>query len=786
MVVDDAADYGTPANSLSARFPLLATEWHPTLNGDLAPTLVTPGAKLKAHWLCPVCSHVWQARVSSRTHGHGCPTCARKETGRLKSLPRPGDSLAERFPKIAAEWHPSKNGDLTPETVGYASNKKVWWLCARCGHEWHIQVSNRTSGSSCRKCAHSALRRPKPGASLAERNPAVTEEWHPTLNGDLTPSEVAFSAKRKAWWKCAGCGNEWEASVGNRAAGAGCPGCRRRGKGRKRSPRATKDAEASSNSAPMASKPTQTTLPGTPEPSSEDHGAPPGTSLTERFPEVAAQWHPSQNRDLKPARFRWASNVQAWWLCPTCGHEWSAMIISRTRGGAGCPQCGRRRAGAALGTPKPGQSLAERLPELAAQWHPTRNGDLTPTMVTAKSGKRAWWLCPTCGNEWEAQIGSRADGSGCKACATRQSAVAYAKPRPGQSLAEQDPELAGQWHPTRNGDLTPHDVTGNSGKKAWWLCTRGHEWQAMINNRTKARGCPKCILWGTSAEEIRLRHELFAAGVPIEVERAIIYPQQGRPLNCDMVVPAWNVVIEFDGNRFHKTASGHEKDRRKTAALEDAGWTVIRVREDLEPISDRDVVVPKFSSEVERAKAVLGRLDQLGHSATHNDEYLNTDKPWAAAAAETEIRRPRTRSLASELPGLAAQWDPVKNAPLTPEHVTFGSGQKAWWLCPVCGNNWQAVIGSRASGVGCPACGHKASVNARSKPKPGNSLADRHPHIAAEWHPTRNGDLAPDAVAPRSSKKVWWLCPMCGSEWEAIVAKRTARGTGCPIGCHRQ
>ena len=97
-----------------------------------------------------------------------------------------------------------------------------------------------------------------------------------------------------------------------------------------------------------------------------------------------------------------------------------------------------------------------------------------------------------------------------------------------------------------------------------------------------------------------------------------------------MVVPAWNLVIEFDGNKFHKTPEGHDKDRRKTATLEDAGWRVIRVREDLEPIGGRDVVVAKFSSEVDRAKAVLIKLDQLGHRATRHDEYLATDAAWAA------------------------------------------------------------------------------------------------------------------------------------------------------------
>lgn len=779
MTTDRGEHEGThsPSSNLHATHPMLAAQWHPTLN-DRDPSSVTAGAKLKAFWLCPACRHVWQARVSSRAHGHGCPACARRETGRLKSLPQPGDSLAERFPDIAAEWHSSLNDDLTPEMVGYASNKKVWWLCAACGHEWQIWVASRTGGSSCRKCAHATLRKPKPGGSLAERNPAVAAEWHPTHNGDVTPSDVAFSAKRKAWWRCAGCGNEWEASVGNRAVGAGCPGCSRRGRrARTATPktRPTEPAQALDVSPPRDSKG------AAPVPN-----VPPGTALSERYPEVAAQWHPVRNEALRPAEFRWASNVRAWWLCPTCGHEWSAIIISRTRGGAGCPKCGRRRAGAALGTPKPGQSLSERLPGLAAQWHPTRNGELTPATVAAKSGERAWWLCPDCGNEWEAQIGSRADGSGCKACATRQSAVAYAKPSPGQSLAEQDEELTSQWHPTRNGDLTPADVTGNSGRKAWWRCARGHEWQAMINNRTKARGCPKCILWGTSAEEIRLRHELTAAGVPIEVEHTVIRPPNGRPLNCDMVIPAWNVVIEFDGNRFHKTAEGHEKDQRKTAVLTAAGWTVIRVREELEPIGPYDVVVPMFSSEVLRARAVLMMLDQLGHRAARHDEYLSGDEPWATAVADDEIRRPRARSLASEVPALAAEWDYAKNAPLTPEHVTFGSGQKAWWLCPVCGNSWQAVIGSRASGVGCPACGRKASREARSRPKPGHSLTDRHPAIAAEWHPTRNGDLTPDSMTPASSKKVWWLCSMCGNEFLTVIAKRTTRGTGCTNRYHRQ
>ena len=39
-------------------------------------------------------------------------------------------------------------------------------------------------------------------------------------------------------------------------------------------------------------------------------------------------------------------------------------------------------------------TLAEEYPELAMQWHPTKNEGLTPEMVTCGSKKKVWWLLP--------------------------------------------------------------------------------------------------------------------------------------------------------------------------------------------------------------------------------------------------------------------------------------------------------------------------------------------------------------------------------------------------------
>ncbi|MDA7656677.1 zinc-ribbon domain-containing protein, partial [Akkermansiaceae bacterium] len=62
------------------------------------------------------------------------------------------------------------------------------------------------------------------------------------------------------------------------------------------------------------------------------------------------------------------------------------------------------------------------------------------------------------------------------------------------SLAEVHPDLAKDWHPTKNGDLTPYDVTFGSGKKAWWKCPKGddHIWESPIDHRARGRGCPIC------------------------------------------------------------------------------------------------------------------------------------------------------------------------------------------------------------------------------------------------------------------------------------------------------
>ena len=123
--------------------------------------------------------------------------------------------------------------------------------------------------------------------------------------------------------------------------------------------------------------------------------------------------------------------------------------------------------------------------ELMAEWNWERNTDFDPMQLTLGSNKKVWWRCRN-RHEWQATIGSRTGGRGCPYCAGRF--VIKGK----NDLQTVNPTLAKEWHYEKNSELTPMDVMPNSNKKAWWKCSKGHEWQATINSRNKGIGCPYC------------------------------------------------------------------------------------------------------------------------------------------------------------------------------------------------------------------------------------------------------------------------------------------------------
>ena len=122
--------------------------------------------------------------------------------------------------------------------------------------------------------------------------------------------------------------------------------------------------------------------------------------------------------------------------------------------------------------------------ELMAEWNWEKNNELGfhPKTLTLGNNKKAWWKCNK-GHEWESAVNVRNGGNGCPYCANQRVLKGY------NDLATLNPALASEWHPTKNGKITPSDVMPGSNKKAWWLGKCGHEWEASISSRNKGTDC---------------------------------------------------------------------------------------------------------------------------------------------------------------------------------------------------------------------------------------------------------------------------------------------------------
>lgn len=441
--------------------------------------------------------------------------------------------LAVRRPDLLEEWDWERNDELglDPYKLTCGSGKKVHWICKECGHHYPAYPYRRSRGSGCIKCAkrNKASNRHE---SLAIERPDLAEEWHPELNDGLTPDDVTTGSEKKVWWLCPEHNHAYEAQVKARAnQGTGCPIC------------AGKQV-----------------LPGF-------------NDLATKNPEVAAEWHPERNSDVTPDQVAWSTHVKYWWICRNhdVPVEWEASPHNRCHG-EGCPSCGAARSNADRMIPDDGDSLADKYPHIAAQWHPSKNGKLSPSDFKCRSSKKVWWRCPACGYEWKSAIAGRtSQDSGCAVCSGKKLL------RGVNDLATVAPDIAREWHPTKNGSLRPSDITARNRQSVWWLGKCDHEWTASPYNRVvRHSGCPTCYQTRrVSFPEKAIYY--YVSQVFADARENERFALGGRRwLETDIFIPSLGIGIEYDGAYWHQDT---DRDLKKDEELLGIGIRLIRIRE---------------------------------------------------------------------------------------------------------------------------------------------------------------------------------------------------------------
>ncbi|GGJ22755.1 zinc-ribbon domain-containing protein [Paenarthrobacter histidinolovorans] len=371
---------------------------------------------------------------------------------------------------------------------------------------------------------------------LADSDDAALDWWDHERNEEKSFRTVTLRATRSCHWICPECRLSFSAKVLDMTAGrASCPDCSELRK-------AEWEIEYERwKSTPVAD-----------------------------VPELAAAWADEADPRTVMVAGHWMLRR---FRCPA-GHYPRLSPLTFLQ--SGCPSCRGTE------TRKAQKNwLANLLPEIASQWHPTRNGNLTPHNVVWDSQRTVWWRAECCGHEWEETPRSRDkyDRLHCPRCKTILG-----------SLAWQDPGLAAEWsplNPLTAWDVRPH---GSTLFVPQWICSANtaHVWRSSLSGRSNGSECPECKVAGKS--QVELAHHAAAKEVFTGVRSGAVLRASAfmtrRSWTADITadVDGRTLVIEYDGAYWHSAPAKVLIDERKSADLLAAGYLVVRLREDDLPL----------------------------------------------------------------------------------------------------------------------------------------------------------------------------------------------------------
>ena len=368
--------------------------------------------------------------------------------------------------------------------------------------------------------------------------------------------------------------------------------------------------------------------------------------LATKCPEAAAMW--SSKNKFSASEVTARCRKEAFFKCRDCGQEFEAMIKNVSKavdnGTTGCPVCRGLKAVPGI------NDLASKYPEIAAMW--SSKNKLSVSEVTARSGKKAFFKCYDCGQEFEATIANiaRAIDNGTTGCPVCRGLKAV----PGiNDLTTKCPKAAAMW--SGKNKLSASEVTARSHKTVIFVCPDcGKKFKAPIYSVARSiengfTGCYDCAMRKSNAiskpEWFYTRPMLAFAG-----ENGIANPffdvrnifGENSLLGLDFVDHIQKFCAEYNGNTWHGGDERTARDRFKFEAARKAGYAMIRILEPgLEVLDQKyDIVIPEgfkhgnaYVPEImeEVGRKVIHLLEEIyGRKASPEIWALNNFKEFEA------------------------------------------------------------------------------------------------------------------------------------------------------------
>ena len=611
--------------------------------------------------------------------------------------------------QLAKEWHPTKNLPLKVESVYAYDNKKVWWLCTK-GHEFQGVIRQRNnSNSSCPYCTHQKVL--KGETDLETVNPFLAKEWHPTKNGNLHPFDIFPNHHKKVWWLCP-FGHEYEATPLHRNSGkTGCPIC---------------------------SKERQTS-----------------------FPEQVIFYYFSKHfPNVKNRYIIDGVEFDIFLLDYNIGIEYDGNVFHNNIKKINKDNAKNRfskQKGITLYRIIEDDNYISQLEDIDFEnifiaRYANNFDELTLVILKIFS------LLPSV-EKIIPNIDISRDYIN-----ILQNYVSYEKT---ESLECKFPLIAKEWHPLKNEDLKPSMFRKSSNHYVWWLCERGHEYKAKINNRVNGLGCPYC----SGAKPLKGFNTLADMFPQIllewDYEKNIKTPYDYLPSTKDKVF----LICSKCG---YKHESIINKVNRSFKSGNN-GCPVCSKKVLITNVNDFKTKYPMLAQEWDYEKNKTKPEDYLASSIENvwwvckscNNSWLDTINHRVYRNSSCLFCSSRKKKLlvgfsdlATTNPEILNEWDYEKNI-IKPQDVTNRSRKKVYWICNK-GHSYYQEINSHIKGFGCKYCsGHDVL-------KGFNDVSTTNPEILEIWDFETNleNNIYIDRLSKGSAKIVHLKCKKCNKMWK--------------------
>lgn len=287
--------------------------------------------------------------------------------------------------------------------------------------------------------------------------------------------------------------------------------------------------------------------------------------------DILDSWDYEKNIIL-PSEILYASNKEFWFKCDKCGGEYKQVLYTKSLGNNRCPYCSNKRVLPGFNDLETWVHNHTEFQYILDEWDYSKN-IIKPSEMIPHSTKKIWFICPN-NHSYCAKICNRlSNHTDCPYCAGKKVIIGVNDLKT-WCIQNNRQDILDEWDYSKN-TVTPENISQGSGKKVWFICKNGHEYQQYLFNKTgKITGCPRCSNHHSTPEltifEICKKY----------VDNNAISAYKYKNYEIDIYLPLLKYFVEYDGKHYHNSEDSIYRDNLKNKLiLENPSNKIIRIKE---------------------------------------------------------------------------------------------------------------------------------------------------------------------------------------------------------------